>query len=186
MKNYLLVVLSSFCFSSSSFSKENVNYEIKTAPIAFFASWLTLDFSINLNDQWALGPSVIIYQSAKTGNMFAPSYNGFAGGAHFYYYFNSFSENGWYWGNHVYYENYESYPHNFLGHYGYTGFKINSKVGYQLVSTSNINFYLGAGAEARNYAQKNTDDSSQGQSPPTFSEYVPVIPYIEFKVGYKF
>ncbi len=185
MKKYLIMTFPLLFFSSISFSKEILDYEIRTAPIALIARWGTLDFSFNVNNQWAIGPSVIIYAAPKIGNMFAPSYSGTAIGGHAYYYFNSFSGTGWYWGTHIYYESYESYPHNFNGHYEFKGFKFNTKIGYQIMASSRINLLLGAGAEARNYDQKNIDDSS-GVNVPKFKDYQAVIPFVEAKLGYKF
>ena len=185
MKKTFLTLISLFCFSNISQSTEAFNYEIRTAPIALLARWGTLDFSLNINTQWALGPSVIIYAAPKVGQMFAPSYSGTAIGGHLYYYLNSFSENSWYWGNHLYAESYQSYPHAMNGHYEYSGYKLNSKFGYQFTHSSGFNMLLGAGAELRNYAQKNIDDSS-GANTPSFNDYQPVIPFIEMKFGYKF
>ena len=184
MKKYLVAVLI-LLSSPFSFSKEILNYEIRTAPVALIARWVTLDFSFNINNQWALGPSIGLYATPKIGNMFTPSYNGSAVGAHAYYYFNSFSDDSWYFGNHAYYENYESYPHAFNGHYELKGFKFNSKAGYQLVIMSGFSFLLGLGAEYRNYDQKNIDDSN-GVNTPKFKDYQPVVGFIEAKVGYKF
>jgi hypothetical protein len=184
MKKYLLMIII-LLSSHISFSKEISNYEIRTAPITLIARWGTLDFSFNIDNQWAIGPSVIIYAAPKIGNMFAPSYNGTAVGAHAYYYFNSFLDDSWYWGNHAYYESYESYPHDFNGHYEFKGFKFNTKVGYQVTTPLGINMLFGIGAEARKYDQKNIDDSNGGNS-PKFKDYQPVIGFVEVKLGYKF
>jgi hypothetical protein len=185
MKKYLLLMIVAF-LTNTVFAQEKLSYEVRTAPAALLARWITLDFSLNLvSEHWSLGPSVIIYAAPKIGNMFTPSYNGTALGGHLYYYFKSFSESSWYSGNHLYYEEYESYPHNFTGHYQYQGFKFNPKAGYQIATSSGINIMLGAGLELRSYHQKNIDDSN-GVDSPSFKNYSAVIPYVEAKLGFKF
>ena len=138
MKKLILTNVFLLLFSQNIFAKTVSNYEIRTAPIALLARWVTLDFAFNLDNQWAIGPSVIIYAAPKIGNMFIPTYNGYAAGVNVYGYLNSFSTNGWYWGNHLYYENFESYPHDFLGHYELSGFKFNTVGGYQVVTNFNL------------------------------------------------
>jgi hypothetical protein len=184
MKKVLLLAASILCFSNICFSKEILDYEVRTAPIALLARWATLDLSFSLNDQWAIGPSIIVYAAPKVGNMFVPAYNGYAAGLHAYGYLDSFSSDTWYWGNHLYYENFESYPHNFSGHYELKGFKFNSVAGYQVILNYNLNLLLGAGFETKNYDQVNIDESNGNT--PSFKNQSYTSLYIEAKFGYKF
>lgn len=171
-------------FSQSLIAKEDLSYEVRTAPVAMIARWGTIDLSFNIDDHWAFGPSVIVYAAPKIGNMFAPAYNGYAVGGHAYGYLNSFATDGWYWGNHLYYENFESYPHNFLGHYELKGFKFNTVAGYQIILNYSLNLLFGAGLETRSYDQKNIDESNGNT--PKFKDQSYTSLYVEAKFGYKF
>jgi hypothetical protein len=169
---------------TTAFAKNSLKYEVRTAPIALIARWATLDFTIKINDRWVIGPSTIIYAAPKIGNMLSPAYSGFAVGGHAYGYLKSFSENGWYWGNHLYYENYESYPHAFEGHYELSGLKFNTKLGYQFLLKSKFTFLFGAGAEVRQYDQNNISEHTGGA--PSFKTQSGTYPFVEAKIGYKF
>lgn len=177
------IILIALLFCSIAFSKEN-KYEVRTAPIALLARWVTADFSIALNPNIAVGPSVVIYASPEIGNMFLPSYSGYALGAHAYYYLVGFSENGFYGGSHFYYENFSSYPHGVAGHSELTGTKINLVGGYQFITVTKFNILAGLGLESRNYSQNNI--SNDPLFPATFSDRSGAGAFIEFKVGYKF
>lgn len=184
MKKIVTILFMIVLYQSTSLAKEVLKYEVRTAPIALVAQWATLDFSFKLNGTWAAGPSVIVYASPKIGNMLAPSYNGTALGGHLYAYLNSFSQSSWYWGNHFYSENFESYPHAKTGHYELKGSKISTKFGYQLLLKSNFVFLTGAGVELRSYTQNDIIDL--GAAAPTLKSQSGIFPFIEFKVGYKF
>lgn len=167
-----------------SFSSRAAEHEFRTAPMAIIAQWATLDYSYSFHKNWAGGPSMILYTGPKSGSMFWPAYAGYAVGVHLYGYFNGFSSRGFYWGNHFYFENYESHVHNLAGHYKLEGHKFNMKAGYQLFIRSNINVLLGAGFETRSYSQDDIIDQA-GQN-PDFKKQSGNFPYIEAKMGFQF
>lgn len=182
----IVLILFSFQWAYSAQVSTSYDFEIRTAPVAVLAKWWTFDFSFAVNPNWAVGPSAILYSSPRNGGMLAPSYDGYAIGGHVYHYMNSFSDNGWYWGNHFYYETYDSFPHNAQGtYYELKGFKLNSKFGYQTMSLWAVNLLTGFGFEFRSYAdQKLRDPENSGST--SMSDQSKTLPYIEIKMGYKF
>ena len=160
------------------------NTEARIAPLALLARWFSFDLSLNTSKHWSYGPSGIYYGAPRSGNMFIPSYNGFALGGHVYYYYHGFDLNSWYWGVHAFYERFESYPHAFNGHYELNGTKVNTKVGYRILSSSSLSFLFGLGLETRNYSQDNIANSSL--SSPDFSDQSGLFPFLEAKMAYRF
>lgn len=170
---------------SSSFSSESEipRWEFRTAPIALWARWYTLDISYRISEKWTTGPAAVVYGSAEIGNMFVPSYKGYAVGWNANYYFNSVLKNGWYLSMHSYYEKYSSYPHAYLGHKEMDGFRANAVAGYQW-KWSSFNMMAGLGGEYRNHNVVDKPDAIAGSQPEvtSFNE-TRTLPHIEFKIG---
>jgi hypothetical protein len=114
--------------------------------------------------------------------MFLPTYHGTAYGLNATYYFNSFDTDSWYLNAHVYKENYDSYPHAYLGSYTYDGTSFIGTVGVHQISTIGISVLFGFGAHILNAAVTEKPDNS----PAINSNNLYVLPYVEFKAGYLF
>lgn len=137
-------------------------WEIRTAPLAFLASWNTLDVSYRLNEHWAHGPALVHYNHAPIGGMFTPSLRGLAAGWSGTYYTKAVTRDTWYTSLHTYYEDYKLYPHASLIHYHRKGLRASSAYGYQW-HWSRINMLAGLGPEFRwhgtNYIERKLDNS---------------------------
>lgn len=160
------------------------SWEIRTAPIALLARWLTIDLSYRPTEHWAFGPSLISYNARRPGGFLGPNYRGLALGFNLNYYFSSAHTSSGYISSHAYHENYESYPHAQPGYLKRSGYKTNMALGYQIKS-SEISMLTGLGFEYLNYQQDEIDDSVS----PTTSVSSPAsrwLPFIEFKLGYSF
>lgn len=191
LKIILLLVFfnTQILFAKAPLSNSNIDrleWEVRTAPVAFFAKWLTLDFSYLPNSNWAFGPSLIRYGSEETlGGMLAPTYNGWAYGAHIIL-AHSLTENSPYISSHAYLENYTSYPHAFSGQKDKSGSKINLDVGYRLVWSnqylSNLTMMFGIGIEKSNHS---VEEKPTNGVQSAYNEYSSVI-HFEFKAGYMF
>ena len=126
--------------------KSNYKYEVRTAPVALIAHWITLDASYFINENWALGPSVIDYANPSTqGGMFLPTFNGYAVGGHLIWAENLLSD-GYYISSHIYYEDYKSYPEAFFGYRQHVGTRYNAVLGKRWIS-GNCATMLGLGYE---------------------------------------
>ena len=162
--------------------KDQKTYEIRTAPLAFWANWITVDLSY-ISKNWAFGPSYVKYaNTSEYGNMFLPTFQGNAIGAHFIY-ASSFNETNYYLGGHTYYEDYYSYPHG--GTYyrtKYIGLRTSLVVGYRLAS-QDYSMMMGVGAVSYNHQttkyEMNNSISQEGNS--NF-----VGPFFELKIGLMF
>lgn len=171
---------------SSKLSIKKARWEVKTAPIAFLVRWLTLDLSYRLSDNWATGPSTILYNADGPGGMFGPTYKGYALGWNSNYYFKSVYTNTWYLSGHAYFDTFRSYPHAYLGFKEMQGMKANTAVGYQW-RWSRVTVLAGLGTEFTNY--KVTDNKTaasfaldQIQATSNYNESN-WFPYFEFKMG---
>ncbi len=165
--------------------KEGRNWEFRTAPLAFLASWFTLDVAYRLSDQWSFGPSAILFNAKGPGSMLAPSYNGYAVGWNGSYHFGSVRKNSWYISAHGYYESYKLYPHAFSGHKEVTGFSGYSVIGYQW-RWSRVNILSGIGPQIsyQNVVER-TRPLNDVEKSPVESRDVKLVPTIEFKVGFE-
>lgn len=153
-------------------------WEIRIAPIALLARWLTLDVSYHLNENWATGPALINYTTdSNRGGMLVPTYKGYAIGWQGNY-FTSALKDGLYLSAHAYYESYKNYPHSFQGYYQKDGYKLNSALGYRW-KWKPVVLMTGVGAEyldhsVTEYTEVRTSrDSKQSNSRP----------FIEVKLG---
>lgn len=157
-------------------------WEVRTAPIAFLASWGTFDLSYRWNEKLALGPAAIIYNSNATqGSMFMPTYKGTAFGVQAYYYFRSVARNTWYLGSHLYKDSFRSYPHAFQGYEDREGFKGNATLGYQF-KTDRFNWMFGIGGEQRNYDVTSYEENKSAvENSESFFGLL-----LEFKAGFEF
>ena len=89
------------------------NWAVKTAPVAYIAKWVTVDVTRKLTSKLSMGPSLIYYgNESSIGNMFLPTYRGYAAGYNMNYFFKGLHQTGWYMSHHSYYEDYKDYPHN--------------------------------------------------------------------------
>lgn len=162
------------------------NWELRTAPIAFFAKWITLDVSYAVSDKFAFGPSAIFYSSPKgePGGMIAPAYNGYAAGVNAMYYFGSIMRRTWYSSAHLYYEDFTAYGHGIRnGEFTEsTGFKGNAAVGYRW-RWSRITMLVGGGAEYRNHSENEVRLEANNQVTNMSGNTSDIVPFLEFKVG---
>lgn len=169
--------------------KNTSRFEIKIAPVAFSAKWTTLDISYRLTENFAFGPSLILYSAGSTASMFTPTYQGTAYGAHAYYYLNPVSSQTTYISVHLYDENYKSYSHGSNAVDDLDGYKINSAYGlfYRSHSFTAMTFHLGLGLEYRNYSSTKTEINTTTQI-TTITEDTKsyFLPFVEFKVGVEF
>ena len=157
-------------------------WEVRTAPIAFIARWLTLDLSYIANENWAFGPSYIRYANeSEYGNMLAPTYNGNAVGAHVLWAEN-FTDDAIYLGGHYYVEDYRSRPEGFLGYDDYTGSKLSAVIGKRSFFAKSFSVMGGIGYEFYNHEK--TSVRSSGTS--TVAQVNSGFLHFEFKMGYFF
>ena len=177
----LIIIFLLLC-SQPSFSAETAKWEIRTAPVAFLASWLTLDLSYFLNEHWAFGPSYIDYANkSNIGNMFLPTLNGTAFGAHLLW-AESFFADSIYAGLHFYNEKYDSYVEAFTGHYEISGTRYTAIVGKRWLNGYNTSSMLGIGWGGRNYNKLKIPNSGPAISSTDDGGFLE----IEFKLGYYF
>lgn len=157
-------------------------WEVRTAPIAYIARWITLDVSYRFNEQFAAGPAIVVYNSeSTTGGMFSPTYKGTAFGAQAYYYFRSVMGPTWYIGSRFYKEDYRSYPHAFSGYDNKDGWSANATLGYQVRSPSTV-WLFGIGPEATTHNVLTHENNK-----PTVEDSESFFGLaIEFKVGFDF
>lgn len=122
-------------------------FEVKVAPFTLLMSWWSLEGSYRITPHFATGPMIIAYKAGTKGNMFLPSYNGYAAGWQANYYLNSVSRPGAYTSAHIYYEDYTAYPHDNMDHYHHQGMRMNANLGFQFKLSSSFNLLAGAGPE---------------------------------------
>ncbi len=166
---------------------ESTHWEFRTAPYAFLAHWYTLDIAYKISEHWSIGPSVIRYDSPRFGNMFLPSYAGYAFGGNVAYYLDPKIKKkwtfGWYVSSHAYYEKYDSYVHARDGHTEHEGYRINLVPGYRIKYKM---FYAmgGLGAELRSHNLVEYEYSrGLGRDIITRSVDNRIIPSFEIKLG---
>ncbi len=162
-------------------------WDLKTAPIAFLARWLTFDLGYYLTSKWSVGPSTILFLSEKPGGMLAPSYKGYAWGIDSVYLFSSVHQNGFNQSVHAYYDNFESYPHAARSYYKNEGFRINSAIGYTADELW-YRWFLGLGGEFKSHqVQEFEEDLLTSDSNFISEEHSEILNlFIEFKVSYRF
>jgi hypothetical protein len=182
----LMTALTAEAFNNRDALQENLEiprWELKTAPVALWAGWYTLDVSYRISKNWTTGPAVVEYRGSEGGNMFAPSYRGYAVGWNANYYLKSVMENGWYLSSHSYYEKYSSFPHGYRGHEELNGYRVNLVAGYHWLARD-VNLMAGFGSEYRSHnvidkTRAAVEDETQVR---TFHENRS-LPHIEFKIG---
>lgn len=157
-------------------------WEFRTAPVALLARWYTLDVSYRFTENFAVGPSIVIYDApGEQGNMLAPTYKGDAFGFHANYYFTSVKARGWYSGLHAYQESYRSYPEGYPGYEDRKGYRSNITAGYQF-KWSQVNLLTGLGMEYRNHNVVETSRYSGVQPETRKSGWGPTV---EIKLGFE-
>ena len=160
-------------------------FEIRTAPLAFFARWFALDGSYNISPRFALGPSAIVFSAGTTGNMFFPSYNGFALGMNATWYLSSPTKKSAYLSGHIFYDNYSSYSHDSTNYNLIAGMRSNAAFGYRVIGMSGFLMMFGAGPELRVYSVSERDSNGNATQTADKSQ-AKVLPYAEAKVGFAF
>lgn len=183
-KTTLLFIILIFCkHVAAKSAASSAQFEVRTAPLAYLAQWVTLDFTWSPFPQLSLGPSYIKYGAkGPYGNMFLPTYSGNAYGMNISYYSENFNSDSWYIGTHLYSEKYDSYPHAYLGSYTHEGTSLIAVVGYRWISSENLATQLGVGSNWINYdTTKKPDNAPAENYRETESRF-----YIEFKLGYLF
>lgn len=166
-------------------SKLAGTFEVRTAPLALYAAWITLDATYFLNKNWAIGPSYISYaNNSEYGNMLAPTYYGNAYGAHAIWALDDLFSNSWYVSSHAYFESYRSRSHGLLGNEeNRKGYRVNAVVGFRQLN-GNFLTMVGLGYEVTNHEVKEIYSASN----PVYSEFNRnySYPHAEFKAGWLF
>ncbi len=186
MKSILIILILTLQTLAASASTTQTpplktKFEIRTAPIAFLAQWLTIDLTYFVSEKWALGPSYVGYENrSQHGGMLSPTYLGTAIGAHFIY-ADSFFKDSYYAGGHIYSENYRSRPHAFLGYYDNQGSRANVVVGHRWVNEI-FSSMLGFGFENKSTSSNRVPESGN----VTKEEAHDTLLHIEFKIGLLF
>lgn len=177
----LLVLMSTIVFAdvNEESKKKDLNqWEFRTAPMALLASWYTIDISYRISEKLSTGPAVVIYGAPETGNMFLPSYKGTAGGWQANYYFDSVRKNTWYLGSHIYFENYNSYPHALNGFEELSGYRLDAIIGYKIKNAGILTMF-GIGLEYRDHDVTKHEDSKIIMK----SHEANLLPMLELKMG---
>lgn len=186
MKSLGLLFFGWLCLFNVSASAESKQFEIRTAPIALIARWYTLDASYRPNPQWALGPSIVIYNHDGPGGILSPAYQGKSFGAHINYYFQSIDVNSFYLGSHFLYDDYRSFPHGSSGYRDHIGTSLQAVAGY-FGRYQSLTFHTGLGFEQEMGSYEDvaynslTSDYEMTTGNDTFFKLL-----IEFKLGYEF
>jgi len=162
-------------------------FELRTAPIAFIARWLTLEALYRLNDKWAVGPSFVYYGSGPTGSMFWLSYQGRALGLVATHYLRGVSQRGWYGSLRYHYEDYTYYPHAKSEEQYYKGHSLIAVAGYRFLFLKSFFVMPGLGAKLSLYEHTETkfgvaNVATRTRTPSRFQ----ALPYIEAKLGVEF
>jgi len=181
MKTILFLLFS--VFVSARAAEERSVFELRTAPIMFYAKWLTIDATYLINDHWAAGPSYVAYEdNSKYANMFMPSYYGRAIGGHAIWAVESLYENSWYVGSHVYYEDYRARGHAApIGDEDFvTGYRANAVLGFRQFNGSFLTM-VGLGYETRKHKVEKIKSGISTNSDENLSWF-----HAEFKVGWLF
>lgn len=162
-------------------------WEIRTAPLAFSASWLTLDLSYRLNENFATGPAGVYYNaSGETGRMFTPTFKGYALGWQGSYYLSSIQASTWYLGARGYYEAYRSYPHAFSGYVDKQGIRGSAVFGYQW-KWSQVLLMTGLGGQSSVHDAKEVRNATSTAAGSTENGTENLFGgMIEVKLGYEF
>lgn len=159
------------------------NWEIRTAPIALFASWFTVDLSYRATEHFATGPAGVTFNCGGRGGMLAPCWKGTALGWQANYYFDSVASKGPYISGHAYYDSFKAFSHSVLkGHDELQGTRINAMFGYMFQAPVNFVWHLGIGMEVRNYHVTKFDENGAETTKRENGQH----PMLEAKLGYQF
>ena len=169
-------------------NEPNINqWEIRTAPLAFLARWLTLESLYRLDDHWAIGASYVAYRATGGGGMFTPfpGLRGNSFGLVVTRYFHPLEESGLYGNLHLSKEDYTQYPNadgpRSLFHY--KGHSLLLVAGYRMPFWQHFFILAGAGAKIGMYEKFERDFSG---IETTNKNYFGVIGYLEAKLGIAF
>lgn len=181
--------------SKKTVADEQSYWEVRTAPVAMFARWFSLDLAYRFGSgHFSTGPSAISYAAeGPYGNMFLPTYNGHAFGWHATYYFKPTTLNTWYLRGHAFSEEYKNYPHGGSVYEERKGTDATLVVGY----SSGMNWWktvsLSAGLGAK-YINHHVVPRANGEAgfydlrPEQLEEYdeSQTMMYTEIKLGIAF
>ena len=166
-------------------AKPDTTWEIRTAPLALWAQWITLEGSYRVSEKWATGPSAVWY-AGSGANMFAPTARGVAAGWVADYYFKSVKQNSGYLSFHAYYEKHTAFIHS-SGEKENEGFRSDVAIGKMWRNFGTV-LMAGIGAEFRSYTVGDyTKLSATTLAPfPEFYHEDRWGPFFEFKMGVEF
>lgn len=155
--------------------------ELRTAPVALFAQWYTLDVAYSPNSsKWSTGPSAILFNCDGPAGSFTPCYKGYALGWNANYYITSALDNSWYLSGHILSESFEKRRHAEITVDEMKGWRANVAAGYQWRINS-LSILTGIGGE-----MSRQDVVRRGQKdvePKEFDLGPTTRPYVEFKIG---
>ncbi len=184
----IIIIMSFLSWNVASAEEYSVDsrrlLEFRTAPIAFLASWLSLDVSYKLTEKWGIGPSVILYNSevSEHGNFLMPTYNGNALGANLTYYIDSYYKNSIYLNFRGLYQDYISTPHSFRdgSHVEVRGFTGHIVLGHSY-RKGRLSILTGLGVQHNRFSSETINPTEAAVD--IFSNTVTTSPYLEFKLG---
>lgn len=166
-------------------------FELRTAPLALIARWITLEGLYLLGgERWAVGPSLVFYESPAAGSMLWLSQRGRSIGAVATYYFKPVSEPGWYGTLRYLHDSYTYYPHNSragIRHESYQGHSLTMVAGYRFVLPWNAFLLMGGGAQGGLYERAETKEPTPGAFTSSSSRgRFSLRLYVEGKAGLRF
>lgn len=171
--------------------ERSAKWEIRTAPIALLASWLTIDAGYRIGSKVSTGPAFVSY-GAKSGNMFLPSFEGQAIGWYANYYFRPSGVGGWYTSLHAYAEDYLVHSHSARDgeRFKRAGTRANAAIGFHRTAKS-IDFLIGGGIQVMDHEVERTKFVSTSMTGPerlesTNRRETHSVPFVEFKTGLRF
>ena len=167
------------------------SWEIRTAPIALFAAWYTVDVAYRITDQFATGPAFVSYGCDGPGGMLAPCFKGSAYGWQANYYAKSLAaRRGVYVGTRAYYEDYVASPHGSLySKVDAKGFRGNVMAGLFAPAFLGMLWHFGIGWEMRDQqvTRYSSDQlSERPKEPRTSGRENHSGPMLEAKLGIQF
>ncbi len=162
-------------------------FELRTAPIAFVARWLTLEALFRVNPHWAVGPSFVYYGDTSSGSMFWLSYQGRAVGIVATHYLRGAGIRGWYGTGRYHFESFTHRPHAKSEELHYKGHALLLSAGYRFVFLKNFFVMPGLGVKLGLYERTETNFSvPSARTRNTKPNHFLALPYLEAKLGVEF
>ena len=165
-------------------------WDLRTAPIALFASWSTIDLSYRITPRFATGPAYVHYGCNGPGGMLTPCFGGNAFGWSWNYYVKPVTEPGLYFGGRGYLEKYGSHGHAMRYTVDRDGGRANVVAGVyspgRKWGATQLTIHAGLGYEYGSYKQDySADDPDDLPSTRADSNTFQSVA-LEFKVGLQF